>query len=915
MNILYQRIYNQFSIIAPLDLTQQLEQIQIDKEYITNIIVIVGTHECKKKTHHLRINDQMLLKIEKDSTKPPITDLSFYYLDVHEQKLKLNNDLNICTIQEDDSKWHYQNGNLDFTYDLSKVFGYQSNHKTALILCYKTDPMQDPWSDLILIQKNQVTPEGFYKLPQSIQNNYLAYSLANTYHSVKYQYEITDSYPQNNDKPEVAMFCFPNGISLYRNNQFPKYNHYILTSETGERTYCTALIFCEQNLQGFHEMAIVLSSHYCYSEQSLELLKNLYQIYIAKNVLPLERYICNIVDEIVLPQDPTETYIYNGSKQIFFYQSNCFPLCSNQAFQCLFAMLNKKNIVLLYFALLYEKKIQLISSKPVISSLVIEALLTLLYPFEFTHILISSLPEDLEQYLEAPLPYLIGINKKQAEKYPDAIQVFLDSNNIKQSQPIDVPEDIFDKFVLKLKEFDKYYNPQLIDTIGDAFPMPREDDIEMIDQYQVREVFLRFNIFLLNDYKKFIDKQNFKEKLFLKSKQKIKQFLEPFMETRLFNFFIQERMQLSQNDSQLEYFDDCLKNPKGDHFTLPVQIFKDYLQPNDEGFKKEKHFQYCTFPLKLNDQFFSKPRLEFLKHENPFSVHLFPKTQIDILRFELSHIYKQWFRCLVYKIEEGKIELMDLVKYSIHLLKEMKQNNLYIDSDIFKNAMIACAHYKMNDLALQFIQQMRELGYQKQIQIYQYYFQTQQNNKKQKNIQKNTQQTGNLSSGSLSNRQAEYKFYLDAKCPRCGRRYVIEDILASFVKDHLECKSNGTLGCNNTFDAQLYFNDEVHYLKKPSKVEKGNKVNNMFYFYLIGLPYKFIKNQSDDDIVYSSKKIPIYIDYGDFYTDENDDCNINYIQKVVHEVFGMFLERMKDIISKQELPKGKHQRRVSDLSD
>lgn len=48
------------------------------------MIVIVGTHECKKKTHHLRINDQILLKIEKDSTKPPITDLSFYYLDVHQ---------------------------------------------------------------------------------------------------------------------------------------------------------------------------------------------------------------------------------------------------------------------------------------------------------------------------------------------------------------------------------------------------------------------------------------------------------------------------------------------------------------------------------------------------------------------------------------------------------------------------------------------------------------------------------------------------------------------------------------------------------------------------------------------------------------------------------------------------------------
>jgi hypothetical protein len=62
----------------------------------------------------------------------------------------------------------------------------------------------------------------------------------------------------------------------------------------------------------------------------------------------------------------------------------------------LFGALSKKNIVLLYFAILLEKKIQLISSKPVICSLIIEALMTLLYPFEYTHILISSLPEDIE---------------------------------------------------------------------------------------------------------------------------------------------------------------------------------------------------------------------------------------------------------------------------------------------------------------------------------------------------------------------------------------------------------------------------------------------------------------------------------------------------------------------------------------
>ncbi|CAK88779.1 unnamed protein product (macronuclear) [Paramecium tetraurelia] len=83
-----------------------------------------------------------------------------------------------------------------------------------------------------------------------------------------------------------------------------------------------------------------------------------------------------------------------------------------------------------------------------------------------------------------------------------------------------------------------------------------------------------------------------------------------------------------------------------ENFTFPKQC-KVYHQPNDEGFKKEKHFQYSTFPLKLNDQYFSRPRLEFLNHKNPFQVHYFPKTQIDILRFDQAHIYKQWFRHLV----------------------------------------------------------------------------------------------------------------------------------------------------------------------------------------------------------------------------------------------------------------------------
>lgn len=52
-----------------------------------------------------------------------------------------------------------------------------------------------------------------------------------------------------------------------------------------------------------------------------------------------------------------------------------------------------------------------------------------------------------------------------------------------------------------------------------------------------------------------------------------------------------------------------------------------------------------------------------------------------------------WFKNLVIRIEERKQDLSELVKFSLNLLKEMADNYLFIESDIFKNAMIACAYY------------------------------------------------------------------------------------------------------------------------------------------------------------------------------------------------------------------------------
>jgi hypothetical protein len=44
-----------------------------------------------------------------------------------------------------------------------------------------------------------------------------------------------------------------------------------------------------------------LISKYAYFPMMKELLKNIYRIHLSKNLIPIERVICNITNEIVFP--------------------------------------------------------------------------------------------------------------------------------------------------------------------------------------------------------------------------------------------------------------------------------------------------------------------------------------------------------------------------------------------------------------------------------------------------------------------------------------------------------------------------------------------------------------------------------------------------------------------------------------
>lgn len=70
------------------------------------------------------------------------------------------------------------------------------------------------------------------------------------------------------------------------------------------------------------------------------------------------------------------------------------------------------------------------------------------------------------------------------------------------------------------------------------------------------------------------------------------------MESRFFNYFIQQRIELSQNDLYLEYFDDCVANPKGQHFHEITNPEVQCIPPNESGV--EGIYSYERFPKLLS---------------------------------------------------------------------------------------------------------------------------------------------------------------------------------------------------------------------------------------------------------------------------------------------------------------------------
>ncbi|KAK4222495.1 AEX-3 domain-containing protein [Podospora fimiseda] len=161
---------------------------------------------------------------------------------------------------------------------------------------------------------------------------------------------------------------------------------------------------------------------------------------------PLERYVVNLCTEAFSPLSSL-TQVELGVRELRLYArkeaANELPGSRSIDIYALFRCLSLENIVLLFEYAMTESRIIFLSSHTGMLHLACHALANLLYPLKWASIFIPILPARLISALEAPCPYIVGVERRYEKiELPedDYVLVDLDRDAIDASnQPISLP--------------------------------------------------------------------------------------------------------------------------------------------------------------------------------------------------------------------------------------------------------------------------------------------------------------------------------------------------------------------------------------------------------------------------------------------------------------------------------------------
>ncbi|XP_028967875.1 DENN domain-containing protein 5B [Galendromus occidentalis] len=126
--------------------------------------------------------------------------------------------------------------------------------------------------------------------------------------------------------------------------------------------------------------------------------------------LPYECYLYNVLYELPMPDRGKSVQLCYPYDEIIFQMPGSMELPHfDYPFRELILLLGVDNLLQLFTSVLFENQVLLCASDFYKLMLVAECVTTLLFPFQWQHVYVPVLPDQLYDFLDAPVPYIMGL--------------------------------------------------------------------------------------------------------------------------------------------------------------------------------------------------------------------------------------------------------------------------------------------------------------------------------------------------------------------------------------------------------------------------------------------------------------------------------------------------------------------------
>ncbi|XP_056601825.1 DENN domain-containing protein 4C [Triplophysa dalaica] len=701
---------------------------------------------------------------------------------------------------------------------------------------------------VIITNKGETPPHTFCKVDKNLNcgmwgsSVFLCYKKSvSASNSIAYKAGLIFRYPEEDYESfslseSVPLFCLPMGAKIEcwaPNTRYPLpvFSTFVLTNSNGEKVYGAGIQFYEPypvegliekqkiqlglltavekkvipNLTVNTNKCICLLSRWPFFESFKKFLMFLYKLSAnGVNPLPIEKHISHFMHNVSFPspQRPRILVQLSAHDTLILSQPVCTPLpLSGADYSTLLMNLGPENCATLLHFVLLENKILLHSLRPAVLTGVAEAVVAMIFPFQWQCPYIPLCPLSLAGVLNAPCPFIVGVDSRYFDLYDppnDVVCVDLDTNTIYLSD---------EKRHGNWKNLPKKPCKSLISSLGNLHQQlatvrratlevsavemtpieadftwhKKKNELEM----EIQEAFLRFMAIILKGYRSYLkpitqapsEKATAADSLydlqgFLKSRDRAHQkFYSQLTKTQIFIRFIEECTFVSDKDTGLAFFDDCIEklfpsdkgadkgtkvegesaedtrlmeldeSQKSEHtvFVMPPE------PPLEDGPDPPPKYSYKTFP-RLRLELFDRPRelkpalstrtagasvssspallAKRTKQEIKMAYKLakrFYSNPSQWAKCLFSHCYSLWFICLPAGMRSAQSKPRAMQQAFNVLLKMRSSEVEVLDEVCYRVVMQLCGLWEMPVMAVRVLMEMKKAGVQPNAITYGYY--------------------------------------------------------------------------------------------------------------------------------------------------------------------------------------------------